>query len=191
MRAMTWWDHSTGTVWSQVWGRAIDGPLKGTELELIPSQTIPWGTWKEQHPDTLIMTNDLKRLSFARERFRSNYLIGISIGDAAKAYPYGVAAKERVINDSVGSHAVVVHVDPVTRAVTAYLRNLNDQILTFELGDNGLIDSETGTTWDPVNGLAVDGPHRGEALKPIPYVPVFNGDWQNFYPHSEIYDGLQ
>jgi hypothetical protein len=158
MRAMTWWDHSTGTVWSQVWGRAIDGPLKGTELELIPSQTIPWGTWKEQHPDTLIMTNDLKRLSFARERFRSNYLIGISIGDAAKAYPYGVAAKERVINDFVGSHAVVVHVDPVTRAVTAYLRNLNDQILTFELGDNGLIDSETGTTWDPVNGLAVDGP---------------------------------
>ena len=27
MNAMTWWDHTTGSVWSQVWGRAIEGPL--------------------------------------------------------------------------------------------------------------------------------------------------------------------
>ena len=41
MNAMTWWDHKMESVWSQPWGRAIAGPLKGTELELIPSQLVP------------------------------------------------------------------------------------------------------------------------------------------------------
>lgn len=188
-RAMTWWDHSTFSVWSQVWGRAIDGPLKGTELELIPSQTVPWGTWKAQHPGTLVMTNDVARLPFARERFRSDYLIGITLGEHAKAYPYDVAARERVVNDAVGPHPVVVIADPETRAVFVYLRTRDDRTLTFRPHDGDIVDVETGTVWDPVNGLAVDGPHRGEALKPVPYIPVFDGSWQGFYPHSETYTG--
>jgi hypothetical protein len=42
--AMTWWDHQTQSVWSQVWGQAIAGPLKGTTLELIPASIVPWRT---------------------------------------------------------------------------------------------------------------------------------------------------
>jgi len=41
MNAMTWWDHTTGSVWSQVWGQSISGPLKGTTLELIPASIVP------------------------------------------------------------------------------------------------------------------------------------------------------
>ncbi len=36
--AMTWWDHSTGSIWSQPLGEAIAGPLKGETVELLPSQ---------------------------------------------------------------------------------------------------------------------------------------------------------
>jgi hypothetical protein len=45
MNAMTWWDHESESVWSQPWGRAIAGPLKGIELELLPSELVPWETW--------------------------------------------------------------------------------------------------------------------------------------------------
>ena len=38
MRAMTWWDHKTESIWSQPWGMAIDGPLEGTRLKLIPAR---------------------------------------------------------------------------------------------------------------------------------------------------------
>ena len=66
MNAMTWWDHETESIWSQPWGRAIAGPLKGTELELIPSQLVPWKTWRETYPDTLaLQAGDLR---FRRER---------------------------------------------------------------------------------------------------------------------------
>ncbi len=86
MNAMTWWDHSTESVWSQVWGRAIEGTLAGTELELIPSQTIPWGTWRAQHPETLLMSTGSPRLSLSPERFQDYYVIGVTLDDAAKAY---------------------------------------------------------------------------------------------------------
>ena len=42
MNAMTWWDHQTQSVWSQVWGQSIAGQLKGTTLELIPASIVPW-----------------------------------------------------------------------------------------------------------------------------------------------------
>ncbi len=53
MRAMTWWDHDTNSIWSQPWGRAIRGELKGIELFLLPSELTTWGSWKAEHPDTL------------------------------------------------------------------------------------------------------------------------------------------
>lgn len=49
---MTWWDHGTGTVWSQPLGEAIVGPRKGDKLELMASQLTSWRTWKSDHPET-------------------------------------------------------------------------------------------------------------------------------------------
>lgn len=50
--AMTWWDHGTGSVWSQPTGTAILGPLEGTRLEQVPSTLTEWGPWRRAHPDT-------------------------------------------------------------------------------------------------------------------------------------------
>ena len=32
MNAMSWRDHTTESIWSQPWGRSIDGVSKGVEL---------------------------------------------------------------------------------------------------------------------------------------------------------------
>ena len=45
--AMTWYDHETGSVWSQPTGEAILGPLTGTKLELLPSTLTTWGDWRD------------------------------------------------------------------------------------------------------------------------------------------------
>jgi hypothetical protein len=34
----------TRSIWSQPWGRAIQGPLKGVELFLLPSESPPGRT---------------------------------------------------------------------------------------------------------------------------------------------------
>ena len=50
--AMTWWDHQTGSLWSQPIGAAIAGPLKGKELAVLPSSFTSWAAWRSDHPDT-------------------------------------------------------------------------------------------------------------------------------------------
>ena len=50
--AMTWFDHDTGSVWSQPTGEAIMGPLTGERLELLPSTLSTWDDWRTLHPDT-------------------------------------------------------------------------------------------------------------------------------------------
>ena len=53
--AMTWWDHGTGSIWSQPIAEAILGPRKGDRLELFPSTLTRWGPWREAHPETLAL----------------------------------------------------------------------------------------------------------------------------------------
>jgi len=186
---MTWWDHQTESVWSQVWGQAIAGPLKGTTLELIPASITPWATWKAQHPDTLAMINDKDQLFSRAEQPRDGWVIGIVLGEHSKAYHYTALAEERVLNDFVGPYPVVLYVDPQTRDVKAYLRQVGNQVLTFSLGvEKGrLVDTETGTIWDVTLGLARDGILKGEAMRQVPYLSSFDWAWLDFHPDTEFY----
>jgi hypothetical protein len=187
MNAMTWWDHQTESVWSQPWGRAIAGPLKGTELKLLPSQLVPWGTWKETHPNTLALKVD--RARYGRETFRPQYVIGVTLGESATAFPYELAAQAGIINDDVGPYPVVVNVETERRGVHVYLRQVNEHVLTFISRDGLIQDQETSSTWQMDRGLAVDGPLKGEVLRSVPYIPAFPAAWRDFYPHSRWYEG--
>jgi hypothetical protein len=192
MNAMTWWDHETDSIWSQPWGRAISGPLKGTELELLPSQLVPWGTWKAEYPDTLALSIEGLTVfgsGYGRAQFRPGYVIGVALGDSASAFPYEQAAEEGVVNDFVGPYPLLVHVDLETHAVHTYLRQVDDRALTFFLEDGAVQDAETGSTWQMDRGLAVEGPLQGQALLAVPYIPAFHSAWEDFYPHSLWYDG--
>lgn len=47
-------DRETSSVWSQLDGKAISGPLDGTPLEIIPSIQTTWAHWRGLHPDTMV-----------------------------------------------------------------------------------------------------------------------------------------
>ena len=196
MNSMTWWDRETESVWSQPWGTAIAGPLKGTALTLIPASVVPWETWRSGHPDTSVLANDLKGIIVRRAvRPSDDFVIGVALEDGATAYRYEKAAEERVINDVIAENPVVVFVDPDTRDIKVYLRRVNTNLpdgrriseLTFELEGMRIVDSETGSRWDSANGLALEGPLKGTLLQKIPYVSAFDWAWQDFYPGSPIY----
>ncbi|MBT8217633.1 MAG: DUF3179 domain-containing protein, partial [Acidimicrobiia bacterium] len=53
--AMTFWDHDTGSIWSQPTGEAVAGPRKGQRLELLPVSFTTWASWQETHPDTVAL----------------------------------------------------------------------------------------------------------------------------------------
>ncbi len=49
------YDRATGSLWSQLLGRAIRGPRTGERLRLLPSRLTTWGEWREGHPDTRVL----------------------------------------------------------------------------------------------------------------------------------------
>jgi hypothetical protein len=191
MNAMTWWDHATESVWSQPWGRAIAGTLKGTELELLSSELVPWGTWRERHPHTLALETDVPGMegrNYHLEVFYDGFVIGVALGDHATAFPYRLAADKGIINDSVGTDPVVVYVDKDKDSTHVYLRQVNRDTLTFVFKDGAVMDQETGSIWALATGIAVDGPLKGKVLRSAPYIPAFDEAWHDFYPQSRWYE---
>ena len=48
-------DRETDRLWEQIIGEAVDGPLKGTELEFVPAILTTWEDWKTKYPGTLAL----------------------------------------------------------------------------------------------------------------------------------------
>ena len=193
MNAMTWLSRESDSVWSQATGVAIQGPLKGVRLEMLPSTVVPWGTWKKEHADTLVLktSKPLFRLS-PSEPFRSyagSYVIGVALGEHAKAYPFDEVSERVVVNDAVGEVPVLVYANPDDRSVHIFVRRAGDLALEFQWSDGRLVDAGTGSVWDPTKGFALEGPLRGELLKELPSSTAYDWAWEDFYPHTQFYRG--
>lgn len=62
---LTMYDRSTQTVWLQIGGRAIKGPMTGQTLKTGPVMDTTWRQWRSLHPDTLVMS--------PQNPYRANY----------------------------------------------------------------------------------------------------------------------
>ena len=164
MNAMTWWDHETGSVWSQ-----------------------PWGTWLTDHPDTSLLVSGIWRLDGVMATATSNYVIGVTLDEYAAAYPFKLASEQVVTNDRLGPFPVLVLADPESKAVNVYLRRVGDRELEFSLRSGSLVDAETNSSWDFSAGTALEGPLEGRTLQRLPYVTSYDWAWRDFYPHSQFY----
>jgi len=52
------YDRATGTLWPQILGRGILGRMKGRVLTSLPVAHVDWRTWREQHPDTQVLSTE-------------------------------------------------------------------------------------------------------------------------------------
>ncbi|MDZ7685377.1 MAG: DUF3179 domain-containing protein [Gammaproteobacteria bacterium] len=63
-------DRNTESLWSQLMGKAVSGPLKGTDLPQLPARHTTWGDWLERHPGSQVMSTET---GFGRSYERSPY----------------------------------------------------------------------------------------------------------------------
>jgi uncharacterized protein DUF3179 len=182
--AMTWFDHDTGTVWSQPLGEAIVGPLKGTKLDLLPSTLTEWGKWKRLYPDTKALDApggpaglDVRLMS-----------IVVVFGEDSAAYP--VRDLVDVVNESVSDVPIAVVLDPNTEeSWTVFSRTLDDgTVVELALTDSGeLVDMVTGTTFHVSRGTGISGPLSDQVLAQLPAFTSFTKDYLRFYPEGRIW----
>ena len=135
--AQTWWDHETGSIWSQVFGEALDGPLDGARLKPVVASLTPWGSWLEQHPTTLVLK---QRLPIgARQTAPSTtsglpkdiWVIGVDIDGAAAGFYFDETARLGVQQAVVGDTPVVAFAEGESRLVRTYEARIGGRRLTF------------------------------------------------------------
>ena len=211
MNAVVLYDHQTETLWSQFLAEAVQGPLTGVRMELLPSQLTTWGAWTAQHPDTLLLDHGFSlfrndryegyytsgRAGILGERNRDDRLstkelvVGLRHGNDVIAYAYRDLADVSVLNDTYDGGPIVVSFDPESRASAVFDRTVDGQTLTFERGDRGdgttMRDAETGSLWSAAQGVALSGPLEGMALAQLPSFVSFWFSWSDFYPQTTVY----
>ena len=131
------WDRQTESWWQQLTGEAIIGALAGERLEAVPASIVSYATFKETHPQGLVLArpvgfhrdygrnpytgyDDIDSLPFLYHGERDPRLppmervVAVSLGEVDKAYPYQVLADQRVVDDTVAGQRLVVLYGPGT-----------------------------------------------------------------------------
>lgn len=206
-------DHQSETLWSQLLGQSLKGGFRDVQLQMLPSQLLPWSEWKTLNPDTDILSaaklgqqadnlfdpySEYYTSSIAGitgkavddDRLPTKTLVvGLAAGNDARAYPLDTLEAEGIINDELGATPFVLIYEPDLATVIAYLRQSSGQILTFTSADQpGIIqDGETGSQWDTRTGLAVDGHFTGHELHQIAAPLVYWFAWASIHQGTDIY----
>ena len=125
----------------------------------------------------------------------------VRYGEQQRLYPFGLVSELSVINDELGNLKIAIFGKHGTLSaldaeqiknskkivsVTAWSRQLDDQILSFEFSDNQIRDRETGSHWN-IMGKATSGPYIGRQLNGVDSGVHFAFAWLAFNPDSDIY----
>ena len=124
---LIFYDRQTESLWSQIERRSISGPKVGSKLQQLYLEHTTWQDWRSKHPDTRVLSESqgfkrnyrhdpytgydtssqvfFKTLRDAPDDFHSKEkVLGIVIGDSAKAYPFSELKKngQQAFEDQLG-----------------------------------------------------------------------------------------
>ena len=220
------WDDGTVSLWQQITGEAIVGAAAGTVLTHIPSAIVSFGEFAAAYPDGRSLSRDsgggipygfnpyegyssrAVPYPFFTGEIDPRYgalerVVGVTIGGAARAYPFPLLAEVGAVNDSVGRVPIAVFwggdtADALDSRVVregraigtgiAYLRQVDGRPLTFVKEGEVFRDQETSSTWTLL-GEAVSGPLAGTRLEIAAHRNEFWFAWGAFFPDGDVYEG--
>ena len=219
----TLWNQFTGEpVLGELVGKLdLEGnPLR---LDLLPVVLSTYSDWLERHPDTVVL--DINT-GFSRlyqpgaayghyfsdtetmfpvwlrsdDLYLKQYVYGLRMGGARKAYPIDVLAEERVVNDVFNDQPIVLvtekEIDTLGYSrVGPVLYPSGGEVRAFERGErrfypgpeDGTVVDASGAEWE-VTEDALVGP-GGERLPRISGHLAFWFGWYAFFPETELYAG--
>ena len=210
MNGLVMYDRQTGSLWSQVIGQAVDGRLKGVELTIIPALQTTWERWVSGHPRTLVLDKGGGyRLDSYSSYYRNSslgilgqtlvddqlhpkeFVVGVTIGGRANAYPFSVLERTPVINDVFNGVPLLVAFHRASATGVVFKSEVGGKRLEFRgvrgSGELLMEDIETGTIWEPLTGLAEEGPLAGTILERVASHYEFWFAWKDYRPHTELY----
>ena len=204
-------DDETGSWWQQITGEAIFGPAKGQRLKLVQHDELSFSLWKQEHPHGRVLLPDdskpWRQFSEDWEEHTARFpvdaalnpdtrlsartqVVGIKIGNVAKAYPLSTIREQNPILDYIGNTPIIIVLAEDKKSVRAFERRIDGQEFEFVLRSDSqtlrLVDAQTGSEWD-FTGKSVSGPHTGHKLNKIYSLNDYWFDWKAYNPETGIY----
>lgn len=117
-------------------------------------------------------------------------IIGISINGQARAYPYYILYRHKIINDVIDGQPIAVTYSPTCDTNPVFLRTIGGEVTTF--GDTGILyqgcmvmkDANTNTYWSQPWGTGIIGQNVNIDLLRIPAISTTLGKWKDTYPDA-------
>lgn len=226
MSDLVMYDRQSESWWQQFTGTAIVGGFTGQKLQRIPSSIISFESFAESAPDGRILNRDT---GMSRPYGQNPYpgyddinsspflfkgstdsrlkpmerVLGVSIADQHKIYPFSSLENKPIVEDRVGDMEILVvnsgqllsaldqreiRESKMVGQINAWQRRVkdSDQSLSFNFDSGVLKDSETNSTWNAL-GISTAGPLKGQRLKSLDSGVHFAFAWMAFNPQTSIY----
>lgn len=196
-------DDQTGSWWRQETGEAAKGPLAGRVLDDFPFVQMSLKNWLAKHPESQVLQYDQafsKRYNFINKLL--NYeaslpgwhmqktppmVTGVSIEGAARAYDWKQLQKRKLVHDRLAEIPLLLIAEPDGDSALVYDRRIQGKDLEFDMTDDGLRDTETGSSWT-YWGKCMEGPLKGEQLTQVQSYQQFLRAWISFHEGSTFYN---
>jgi len=192
-------DRQTGTLWKQLTGTPVEGPLAGSGIQLQPLPVVltTWTRWFQSHlesrvlaPETAAKEAEKTAAAQPGDEPAGPWVYGVTVGGATKAYPVDLVARLGVIDDEIGGRPVVVVADPGAdpkhRTIRVYDRG--DRVFSRSghsfLGASFVTD-QGGRPWK-IGEDALTTPD-GQKRPRIPGKLAVQGVWGAAYPGTPLY----
>ena len=207
--ALVMFDRETGTLWSQIDGHAVNGPLLGQTLQALPAVHATWKEWKSLYPESVVLkkqgesqstyedyNRDASRIGIFGRRMKSSALppkeriLGVRYGGAATAFVLTDVRQAGVVDAEVGEVPIVLASLGPSVSVVAFERKVAGRVLHFSRADGTepmLEDVDSHSRWRLSDGQAIDGPLKGERLVRATVYPAFWFGWFGFFPESAVW----
>lgn len=167
------YDRKTESLWSQIMGQAVSGPLKGHRLEMLPLQHTTWRDWIRKYPDSTVLST---KTGFARDYDRNPYA-GYERStrlyfDVSHTPPGTYHPKERVLGLQAGKvFKAYPFVELNSYGKTEFKDSVNGRQFTI-FWDS---ESQSGTVHDDTG-------------KTVPIIQAFWFAWYTFHPDTIVFE---
>jgi Protein of unknown function (DUF3179) len=143
-------DEETSSIWQQSTGEAIFGPLKGRQLEMVPSDELTFALWRKEQPEGQVLKPDApyvaeydpkdweRHVAATRTVVDTSksgiaphqLMIGVTMAEQSKAYPIESILAAKLIQDRIDGFPVLVVVGPDGASIRAFEATMASSLLS-------------------------------------------------------------
>jgi len=119
-------------------------------------------------------------------------VIGLEIGNEARAYPLRILIWHEIVNDNVGGVPVVITYCPLCNSAVVFDRRVGDKVLDFgttgklRKSDLVMYDRQTESWWQQFTGEAIVGDLLGADLNLVPARLEAFKDFKTRHPSGQV-----